>query len=103
MATCKENVRWDICRVDEDNAVLPPLPTLGCEGQGWIPLDRTDLSSYDFIMSGITHRRQDQEPPEYDVRFQLKRVPARTVRAILELAAVHRAKLFAEWERNQGE
>ncbi|MDE2875008.1 MAG: DUF4160 domain-containing protein [Gemmatimonadota bacterium] len=44
-----------------------------------------------------------QEPPEYDVRFQLKRVPARTVRTILELAAVHRAKLFTEWKRSHGE
>lgn len=52
-------------------------------------------------MSGITERRL-QEPPKYDVRFQLKRVPARTVRKTLELAAVHRAKLFTEWERSQG-
>ncbi|MDE2793846.1 MAG: DUF4160 domain-containing protein [Gemmatimonadota bacterium] len=42
-----------------------------------------------------------QEPPEYDVRFQLKRIPARTVRTILRLAIVHRAALFTEWERSQ--
>ena len=42
-----------------------------------------------------------QEPLEYEVKFQLKRVPARTVREILELATAHRAELFEEWERSQ--
>ena len=37
---------------------------------------------------------------EYEVKFQLKRVPARTVREILELATAHRAELFEEWERS---
>ncbi len=44
-----------------------------------------------------------QEPPEYEVKFQLKRIPARTVREILELAAAHRAELFEEWERSQAD
>ena len=43
-----------------------------------------------------------QEPPEYDVKFEVKHISARMVREILELAAVHRAELFEEWERSQG-
>ena len=35
--------------------------------------------------------------------FQLKRVPARTVREILELATAHRAELFEEWEWSQSD
>lgn len=42
-----------------------------------------------------------QEPPEYDVRFQLKRIPARTVREISRLATAYRAELLDEWERSQ--
>ena len=44
-----------------------------------------------------------QDPSEYEVKFQLKRVPARTVREILELTASHRAELFEEWERSQAD
>ena len=44
-----------------------------------------------------------QDPLEYEVKFQLKRVPARTVREILELATAHRAELFEEWERSQSD
>ena len=42
-----------------------------------------------------------QEPPQYDVRFRLKRIPAKTLKAILGLSAMHRAELFEEWERSQ--
>ena len=42
-----------------------------------------------------------REPPEYEVKFKMKHVSARTVREILELAAVHRAELLEEWERSQ--
>ena len=42
-----------------------------------------------------------QEPPEYDVRFRLRHISAKTVTAILRLAAAHRSELFAEWERSQ--
>lgn len=44
-----------------------------------------------------------QEPPEYEVKFQLKRFPAKSVRRILELAGAHRAELFEEWERSQAD
>jgi len=44
-----------------------------------------------------------QEPPRYEVRFQVRHVPAKTVRRILELAAAHRAELFEEWERSQAD
>ena len=44
-----------------------------------------------------------QEPPEYDVKFELRRIPAKTVRAILQLVAEHRAELFEEWERSQAD
>ena len=44
-----------------------------------------------------------QDPPEYKVKFQLKRVPARTVREILKLSAAHRAELLEEWERSQAD
>ena len=44
-----------------------------------------------------------QDPSEYKVKFQLKRVPARTVREILKLSAAHRAELFEEWERSQAD
>lgn len=44
-----------------------------------------------------------QEPLQYEVRFQVKRVSAKTVRRILELAAAHRAELFEEWERSQAD
>ena len=43
-----------------------------------------------------------QQPPEYDVRFEVKHVPTRTVKAVLQLAAAHRAELFEEWERSRG-
>lgn len=42
-----------------------------------------------------------REPPEHDVIFESRHIPAKTVRAILELAAEHRAALFEEWERSQ--
>ena len=42
-----------------------------------------------------------QEPPEQEVKFQVKHVSARMVREIMELAAAHRAELFEEWERSQ--
>ena len=42
-----------------------------------------------------------QEPPKYDVRFELRHVSARRVTAILRLAAAHRTELFEEWERSQ--
>ena len=42
-----------------------------------------------------------QEPPGYEVRFEVRHVPKKTVRAILRLAAAHRAELFEEWERSQ--
>ena len=42
-----------------------------------------------------------QEPPQYDVRFRLKRIPGKTLKAILGLSAMHRAELFEEWERSQ--
>lgn len=37
------------------------------------------------------------EPVEYAVEFEIKRIPGRTLRAILELAAEHRQDLFREW------
>ena len=42
-----------------------------------------------------------QEPPRYEVKFELKHVSARMVREILQLAARYRPQLFAEWERSQ--
>ena len=42
-----------------------------------------------------------QEPPEHEVKFEVKHVSARMVRAILELSAAHRVELFEEWERSQ--
>ena len=42
-----------------------------------------------------------QEPPEHEVKFEVKHVSARMVREILELSAAHRAELFEEWERSQ--
>ena len=44
-----------------------------------------------------------QEPPEHEVKFEVKHVSARTVREILELAAAHRAELLKEWERSQAD
>lgn len=44
-----------------------------------------------------------EEPPAHEVKFQLKRVPARTVREIRELATAHRTELFEEWERSQSD
>lgn len=44
-----------------------------------------------------------QEPPGYEVKFEVKRVSGRMVRGILELAAAHRAELFEEWERSQAD
>ena len=43
------------------------------------------------------------EPPQYEVKFAMKHVSMRMVRAILELAAAHRAELLEEWERSQSE
>lgn len=37
------------------------------------------------------------DPVEYEVKFALKRVPARTLRRILDAAAGNRAKLLLEW------
>lgn len=42
-----------------------------------------------------------QEPPEHEVKFEVKHVSARMVRAILELSVAYRAELFEEWERSQ--
>ena len=42
-----------------------------------------------------------QEPPEHEVKFEVKHVSARTVREILRLAALHRAELLEEWERSR--
>lgn len=44
-----------------------------------------------------------QEPPAYDVKFELKRIPTKTVRTISRLAAEHRAELLVEWERSQAD
>ena len=44
-----------------------------------------------------------QEPPQYDVKFEVRHVSTSKVREILELAAAHRAELFAEWEQSQSE
>ena len=44
-----------------------------------------------------------QAPPEHKVKFAVKRVSARMVREILELAAEHREELFEEWERSQAD
>lgn len=44
-----------------------------------------------------------REPPEFDVSFELRHVPRKTVREILRLAAAHRAELFEEWERSQAD
>ena len=42
-----------------------------------------------------------QEPPEHEVKFEVKHVSARMVRDILELSVAYRAELFEEWERSQ--
>ena len=44
-----------------------------------------------------------QEPPEHKVKFAVRRVPAKMVKQILELAATHRAELLQEWERSQAD
>ena len=44
-----------------------------------------------------------QEPPEHKVKFAVRRVPAKMVKQILELAATHRAELLQEWERSQSD
>lgn len=42
-----------------------------------------------------------QEPPLHEVKFKVKRISARMVREILQLAATHRAELYEEWDRSQ--
>ena len=44
-----------------------------------------------------------QDPPRHEVKFEVRHVSTSKVRAILELAAEHRAELFEEWERNRSE
>ena len=40
-----------------------------------------------------------REPPAYDEEFVLTRIPAATLRTVLEGAAEHRAALLREWSR----
>jgi len=44
-----------------------------------------------------------REPPVDEVKFEVKHVSTRTVSAILELAAAHRAELLEEWERSRAD
>jgi hypothetical protein len=38
------------------------------------------------------------DPPRFDVRWQLKKVPGRAVRSFLAQVAEHREELFVEWD-----
>jgi hypothetical protein len=38
------------------------------------------------------------EPVKYEVKFQVKKIPSRTLRRVLEQAAAHRAGLLEEWD-----
>lgn len=44
-----------------------------------------------------------QEPPGYEVKFEVGRIPSRVLRSLLDSAAEHRVALFGEWERNQAD
>jgi hypothetical protein len=39
------------------------------------------------------------EPVTFEVKFEIKRIPGRTLRRLLEAAAEHRAALLTEWDR----
>lgn len=41
-----------------------------------------------------------QDPVLCETKFEIKRIPGRILRTILELAAEHRAELLEEWERS---
>jgi len=40
-----------------------------------------------------------EEPPEYEVKFAIRRIPGNKRRRLLDLAAEHRRALFEEWSR----
>lgn len=39
-----------------------------------------------------------KDPPTYEVVFEIKQIPGRTRRAVLNLAALNREALFTEWD-----
>lgn len=43
------------------------------------------------------------EPVEYEVKYQVRKIPRAALQAILDAAREHRAELLAEWERNQAD
>ncbi len=38
-----------------------------------------------------------EEPPRYEVKFALTRIPSARLKTLLELARAHRAELLSEW------
>jgi hypothetical protein len=40
-----------------------------------------------------------EDPPRYDVEFEVKRIPTRKLRKFLASVAEKREELFAEWDR----
>lgn len=42
-----------------------------------------------------------QDPPQHDVKFEVKHVSTRLLKEIVKLSAAHRAELLEEWERSQ--
>lgn len=40
------------------------------------------------------------EPVEYEIKFDLRRIPSRVLRRLLKQAADHRAELLKEWDNH---
>lgn len=40
------------------------------------------------------------DPVQYDVKFQIRRIPSRKLKEILETAKTHRSELLEQWSRS---
>lgn len=41
-----------------------------------------------------------QSPPRYDMKYEIGRIPTRTLRTLLDRSEEHRVELFEQWERS---